>query len=121
MQMMFPSDKVVANLRRGSAWAEFLLFTFWFMVHMPPPVLVPAPERRGFLADPFKMPPSGLGKPRRNHRQAKGHPIARKEIHEPNKISSRDSDIIGAEKNVTRSFGVNLFKGGTETAIHPGG
>ena len=118
---MFPADKVFANLQRGSAWAEFLLFPFRFMVHMPPPVLVPAPERRGFLADPLKMLPSGLGKPRRNHRQAKGHPIARKEIHEPNKIGSGDGHIIGTEKNVTGIFGVNLFKGGTETAIHPGG
>ena len=119
--MMFPSDKVGAYFPTRSVWAEFLLFPFWFMVHMPPPVLVPAPERRGFLADPFKMLPSGLGKPRWNHRQAKGHPIARKEIHEPNIISSWYSHIIGTEKNVNPISGVNLFKGGTETAIHPGG
>ena len=78
---------------------------------MPPPVLVPAPEGRGFSADPFKMLPAGFGKPRRNHRQAKGHPIARKEIHEPNKVGSRCSHIIGTEKNVPRIFGVQLFQG----------
>jgi hypothetical protein len=71
------------------------------------------------LADALKSAPSGLGKPCRNHRQAKGRPIARKEIHEPNKIGPGDSHIIGAEKEVTRILGVNPFKGGTETVIHP--
>ncbi|MDP1993271.1 MAG: hypothetical protein Q8K00_19810 [Syntrophales bacterium] len=62
-----------------------------------------------------------MGKPRRNHRQAKGHPIARKEIHEPDKVGSGDGHIIGTEKNVARIFGVSLLKGRTQTTIHPGG
>jgi len=120
VQAIFPTDKVFANPQRRPTGAEFLSFPFRLMVHVPPPVLVPAPERRGTLADPFKMLPPGPGKPRRNHRQTQRRPIAFKEIHEPNKIGSWHSDIIGTEKNVTRVLGVDLFQSGAETAIQPG-
>jgi len=119
--MLFSSDEVVATLQSGSRWAEFLLFPLRFMVHMSPPMLVPAPEGGSFSAGPFQFLPAARGKPRRNHRQTEGHPIARKEIHEPKEVGSRHSHIIGAEKNINGIKAVTLFKGGTETVVHPGG
>jgi hypothetical protein len=65
------------------------------------------------------MLPPGPGKPRRNHGQTQRRPIALEEIHEPDKISSWHSDIIGTEKNVTGVLGVDLFQSGAETAIQP--
>jgi len=120
-QMPFPSDKVVAYLQGCSGRAEFLFFPLRFMVHMSPPMLVPAPERRGLSSDPLQILPAGPGKPRRNHRQTEGRAMMCEEIHEPNEVGSRNGRVVGAEKNTNGIVAMTVFKGRAETVIHSGG
>jgi hypothetical protein len=45
LQALFAFQKIVFDLGIETRWTKFLIFSGCFVVHVTPPVLVPAPER----------------------------------------------------------------------------
>jgi hypothetical protein len=67
--------KIVLDINDRPTGAELLLFTGNFVVHMPPPVLVPAKKTATPLGKGHQGLPPLTGQPAGHHGQTEGKPV----------------------------------------------